>query len=175
MFCEIYSQSVEPTSPLSTLYLFYFQVIFFKQIPNPQSSIPDPDFPANPRRTAVFKRVLENFCRLVCLWVSEDGYLSVRYNNKAMSTFPFRVIIFFISYASVCHFYLFTLLRHSSFHCDVKQNQFINISSRAVYILTLAFKDLGQWKNCLSKQTHLSVKSIHITLETMTRAELIRF
>ena len=113
------------------IYLFYFQLIFFNRSPNPQSSIPDPDFPANPRRTAVFKHVLENCCRFVCFWFSEDGYLSIRNNNKAISTFPFRVIIL-ISYASVCHFYLFTLLRHGLFVCEIKQHQFINISSRAV-------------------------------------------
>ena len=41
MFCEIYSQSVEPTSPLSTLYLF---ILFSSNLflTDPQSSILDP-------------------------------------------------------------------------------------------------------------------------------------
>ena len=49
MFCEIYLQSATHiTADPRFIYLFYFQVFFNRSsIPDPDSSILDPDFPVN--------------------------------------------------------------------------------------------------------------------------------
>ena len=113
--------------------LSYFQVIFFNRSPilNPRSLTLNFQQTLDERQfsSMCLKTFVASFASA---WVSEDGCLSIPNNDKAMSTFPFRVIIFVISYASVCHFYLFTLLRHGLFVCDIKQRQLINNSSRAV-------------------------------------------
>ena len=44
-----------------------------------------------------------------------------------------------------------------------------------MYQIASLNSNLGQWKSCVCKQTHLSVKSRRITLETMTRLKLIIF
>ena len=74
---------------LSYIYFCHSLVIlfvissFFSQSPIPDPWSPYPRFPVN-RQTAIFRHMLENFCRFVCFWVSEEGHVSIRNNNKAM-------------------------------------------------------------------------------------------
>ena len=74
----IHSLRAHNTTIHDLLILFSSCCFFFQPIPKP-------GFPVNPRQSAVFKNVLENFCRFVSFWVSENGYLSICNNNKAMS------------------------------------------------------------------------------------------